>query len=310
MGCEDVEHSQILIFPLSDHLRNQKMSCSLLNPVPVGSGRCQLPKQHLSLRPSLSTHFPGALSRHGWRAKMVGPVRPKFVLFGSSIVQFSFGDRGWGADIADLYSRQADVILRGYGGWNSSRALQVVDEIFPKDSIIQPSLVIVYFGGNDAVIPLPFPGGSHVPLPEFINNMTNIVCHIKSLSATTRSIFLTPPPVNSEQIRELMPGLEKLRTMENLEIYTDAIIDICRDIGVEYVDLFRAVQRRDDWLTFFTDGVHFNEEGSRVVFEEIKNTINRANWVPSLAAGSMPIEFENIRRLGSFTFEGSRIILD
>ncbi|XP_022145518.1 GDSL esterase/lipase CPRD49-like [Momordica charantia] len=286
------------------------MSCSLLNPLQVGSSRCQLPKQHPSLRPSLSIHFPGALSRCGWRAKMVGPVRPKFVLFGSSIVQYSFDDRGWGADIANLYARQADVILRGYAGWNSSQALQVVDEVFPKDSIIQPSLAIVYFGGNDAIIPLPFPGGSHVPLPQFIDNMTKIACHIKSLSTTTRSIFLTPPPVNSDQIRELLPGLEKLRTMENLEIYTDALIDICREIGVEYVDLFRAVQKREDWLTFFTDGVHFTEEGSRVVFDEIKNTINRANWVPSLAVGSMPIEFGNNTGLRSFDFEGSSIILD
>lgn len=27
---------------------------------------------------------------------------------------------------------QADVILRGYSGWNSSQALEVVDEVFPK----------------------------------------------------------------------------------------------------------------------------------------------------------------------------------
>ncbi|XP_022145497.1 GDSL esterase/lipase CPRD49-like [Momordica charantia] len=282
------------------------MSCSLLNPLPVGSGRCQLPKQHPSLRPSLSTQFPGALSRCGWRTKMVGPMRPKFVVFGSSIVQFSFADKGWGAEIANLYARQADVILRGYSGWNSSQALEVVDEVFPKDSIIQPSLVIVYFGGNDAVINFP----TSVPLSEFTVNMTKIASHIKNLSTTTRGIFLTPPPVNSEQIRELFPGLEKLRTMENLEKYTDALIDICKEIGVEYVDLFRAVQRRDDWLTFFTDGVHFNEKGSHVVFEEIKTLINRANWVPSLAAGSMPIEFGNIRGLRTFNFEGSGIILD
>ena len=37
---------------------------------------------------------------------MVGPVRPKFVLFGSSIVQFSFSNEGWGSILADLYARK------------------------------------------------------------------------------------------------------------------------------------------------------------------------------------------------------------
>ena len=37
---------------------------------------------------------------------MVGPERPQIVLFGSSIVQQSFSNRGWGTILADLYSRK------------------------------------------------------------------------------------------------------------------------------------------------------------------------------------------------------------
>jgi hypothetical protein len=37
---------------------------------------------------------------------MVGPLRPHFVLFGSSIVQQSFSNEGWGAILADLYARK------------------------------------------------------------------------------------------------------------------------------------------------------------------------------------------------------------
>ena len=37
---------------------------------------------------------------------MVGPVRPEFVLFGSSIVQDSFSNEGWGAILATLYARK------------------------------------------------------------------------------------------------------------------------------------------------------------------------------------------------------------
>ena len=38
--------------------------------------------------------------------EMVGPARPQFVLFGSSIVQFSYSDEGWGAILANLYARK------------------------------------------------------------------------------------------------------------------------------------------------------------------------------------------------------------
>ncbi|KAJ0851150.1 hypothetical protein HanPSC8_Chr13g0588941 [Helianthus annuus] len=30
---------------------------------------------------------------------------------------------------------QADIFLRGYGGWNSRQAVQVLDELFPKVAI-------------------------------------------------------------------------------------------------------------------------------------------------------------------------------
>ncbi|KAL3753650.1 hypothetical protein ACJRO7_000964 [Eucalyptus globulus] len=134
--------------------------------------------------------------------EMVGPERPQFVLFGSSIVQFSFGDGGWGASLADLYARKADIILRGYSGWNSRLALEVLEKVFPKDAATQPSLVIVYFGGNDSMRPHPSGLGPHVPLPEYVENMRKIAKYLKSLSDCTRVIFLSAPPVNEEKIRE------------------------------------------------------------------------------------------------------------
>ncbi|RYR61953.1 hypothetical protein Ahy_A04g019232 isoform B [Arachis hypogaea] len=42
----------------------------------------------------------------GPKRKMVGPKRPQFVLFGSSIVQHSFYDQGWAAILSHLYARK------------------------------------------------------------------------------------------------------------------------------------------------------------------------------------------------------------
>lgn len=50
-----------------------------------------------------------------------------------------------------------------------------------KDAAVQPSLVIVYFGGNDSMRPHPSGLGPHVPLSEYVENMRKIALHLKVL---------------------------------------------------------------------------------------------------------------------------------
>ncbi|KAF5199682.1 GDSL esterase/lipase CPRD49 [Thalictrum thalictroides] len=223
---------------------------------------------------------------------MVGLQRPQFVLFGSSIVQLSFGNGGWGAHLANLYSRKADIVLRGYMGWNSRQALNIVHQVFHKDAVVKPDLAIVYFGGNDSVEPHPLGLSSHVPLVEYIENMRKIVLHIKSLSENMRIIFLTCPPINEERYR-MVYGTENVRTNEACQRYSDAGLELCREIGVKAVDLCSAFKARDDWenLCFIFDGVHFSAEGSFILAVEILKVLRDAEWEPSLHWGSMPTEF-------------------
>ncbi|KAL0338194.1 UNVERIFIED_CONTAM: GDSL esterase/lipase CPRD49 [Sesamum angustifolium] len=199
---------------------------------------------------------------------MVGPGRPQFVLFGSSIVQMSFNIGGWGAILADLYDRKADILLRGYSGWNSRRALQVLYQIFPKEAAVQPSLVIVYFGGNDAMHPHPSGLGAHVPLPEYLENMR-------------RFIFISSNAHDNQD-----------RTNKSCRIYAEALVELCTQLDAKVINLWTAIQQREDWATTcLTDGIHFSPEGSKIVVKEILKVIEEADWEPSLHWMSMPIEF-------------------
>lgn len=47
------------------------------------------------------------------------------MLFGDSITEEAFGEGGWGAHLANHYSRSADVVLRGYSGYNTRWAAMV-----------------------------------------------------------------------------------------------------------------------------------------------------------------------------------------
>lgn len=70
--------------------------CSSSLGIASNKQRIQVRDKYLSLSSKLC--FP--------EREMVGPLRPQFVLFGSSIVQFSCSNGGWGAILADLYSRK------------------------------------------------------------------------------------------------------------------------------------------------------------------------------------------------------------
>ncbi|XP_045793565.1 GDSL esterase/lipase CPRD49-like isoform X1 [Trifolium pratense] len=219
-------------------------------------------------------------------------TRPQFVLFGSSIVQYSYYE-GWGATLSHLYARKADIILRGYASWNSRRALQNVDKIFPKNAIEQPSLVIVYFGGNDCIPPHPSGLGPHVPLGEYIENMRKIAIYIMSLSHKTRIIFLSNPPINEELIKSKSDkfGLPP-RTNEVIRIYSEACLDLCREMKIKAIDMWSAIQKKDDWKNVcLMDGIHLSTEGSEILRKEILKVLKEAEWEPSLYWKSMAVDF-------------------
>ncbi|KAL2337056.1 hypothetical protein Fmac_011502 [Flemingia macrophylla] len=221
-------------------------------------------------------------------------LRPQIVIFGSSVVQYGFYDEGWIATLFHLYARKADIVLRGYAGWNSRRALQVLDKIFPKDAPVQPSLVIAYFGGNDSSTPHSSGLGPYVPLQEYIENMRKIIIHLKSLSENTRILVLNSPPIDDTLINcwnESSDG-NPSRTNEACGIYSEACLDVCRKMNIKAIDLWSTIQNRNNWEDVcFLDGIHLSNEGSKIVSKEILTILKEVEWVPNLHWRSMLSEF-------------------
>ncbi|KAM7526482.1 hypothetical protein LguiA_016384 [Lonicera macranthoides] len=100
-----------------------------------------------------------------------------------------------------------------------------------------------------------------------------------SLSENTCLLFLGTPPVNEAYIREVVG------TNEDTRIYSEACREVCKDMkNVEFVDLFSAIQRHEDWLnTCFTR--EQNSDG------EIEQVLKEAAWEPSLYRKDMSVKF-------------------
>ncbi|CAK8563038.1 unnamed protein product [Lathyrus sativus] len=221
-------------------------------------------------------------------------MRENIVLFGDSITQQAF-QNGWGSSLADAYSRKADVLLRGYGGYNTRWALFLLNHIFPLGSSKPPVATTIFFGANDAAIAGRTSDRQHVPLPEFKQNLQKIVNHLKSSSPTMLIVLITPPPVCEEGRRAFAISLygdnaRKLseRTNEVTGEYAKVCVDTAKEMGVAYIDLWSKMQETDGWQKkFLRDGLHLTVDGNEVVYQEVIKVFNEAG----LSADKMPLDF-------------------
>ena len=216
------------------------------------------------------------------------PLRPRFILFGDSITQQSFRVGGWGARLANTYERTADLINRGYSGYNTRWIMRLLPRIFPAGGEA-PSLVTVCLGANDAVRPPPIPGTpltddsgrplagrQHVPLEEYRANLVEIVaCARRCGGGGARVLLITPPPVDEGD------WLRHVNAMCGRPVPADAEPDrraaitaeyarVCVEVGLSthtpVLDLNSLMTAAEDTSSMLCDGLHPNEKGGEFIY--------------------------------------------
>ncbi|EXB29623.1 GDSL esterase/lipase [Morus notabilis] len=185
-------------------------------------------------------------------------MKPQIVLFGDSITEQSFRPGGWGAALADTYSRKADVLVRGYGGYNTRWALFLLHQLFPLDSPKPPAAVTIFFGANDAAVLGRTSERQHVPIEEYKENLRKIVLYLKKCSPTVLVVLITPPPVDEEGRNEYARSLygedaRKLpeRTNEVTGVYAKQCVELAKEMGLRSIDLWSKMQEREGWQKTF-----------------------------------------------------------
>jgi lysophospholipase L1-like esterase len=126
------------------------------------------------------------MSNHDCFQKPMILFQGTFVLFGSSTTQFSFQKGGWGQLLINHYHVKADILNRGFSGYNTRMILPLVDSIF-SSKIENVQLVTVWLGSNDSSI-----SAQGVPVEEFKQNLSKIVDKIKQLQPKCKILMITP----------------------------------------------------------------------------------------------------------------------
>lgn len=103
-------------------------------------------------------------------------TRPSIVLLGDSLTQFGFEDRGWASLLASDYSRRADVLNRGFQGYNTRELKASLLDVLHSDAVDGALFVTLWLGSTDAFSP---GNVRHVPLDDFQANLEMIVTNVR-----------------------------------------------------------------------------------------------------------------------------------
>eukprot|EP00581_Thalassiosira_minuscula_P011899 CAMPEP_0183728702 /NCGR_PEP_ID=MMETSP0737-20130205/28718_1 /TAXON_ID=385413 /ORGANISM="Thalassiosira miniscula, Strain CCMP1093" /LENGTH=188 /DNA_ID=CAMNT_0025960715 /DNA_START=40 /DNA_END=603 /DNA_ORIENTATION=+ len=178
------------------------------------------------------------------------PKRAKIILFGDSITQMSFSasDCGWGACLADRYQRRADVLNRGFSGYNSGWFLKFAATDEGKADLFEHEgvrLVTIFFGANDAS-DSGLNERQHVPLETYQSNVKEIVSLARSnFGDDINIILISPPPVchegrlrfQKERYKDKATGKLE-RTLELSGKYAKGGKEIANELDIPFLDLW------------------------------------------------------------------------
>ena len=192
----------------------------------------------------------------------------RIFLFGDSLTQYSFSpqDGGWGASVADHFQRRADVINRGFSGYNTEWAKLILPQLLSSQD--QADVVVIFFGANDSSLPGPNPK-QHVPLSDFRSNLVEMCTYLNSIGISSSSLILITPPALCESKWELTckeRGYDTTdRSSANTQKYAQAVLNVGQERDIITLDLFGELSKKSNLEEYLSDGLHFGLQANKVL---------------------------------------------
>jgi lysophospholipase L1-like esterase len=229
------------------------------------------------------------------------PLRERIVLYGDSLTQRSFEANGWGAALADEYSRTADVFNRGYGGYNSRWCAreETLRAAFggEREPTRRALMSCVMLGTNDATRLVDKVAERSNRVSVSVSDYGDYMRRIVNRAAmTSKFVFVMSPPVVDEDARRLCqierygeswvggpwedrrPEIEAFGAMAKT-VANEVNASSC-GAKVVFVDVYAATKKLAQTQMILCDGVHFTSLGQEVVHRELRAAMTDAG-VPS-----------------------------
>nr|XP_022302463.1 isoamyl acetate-hydrolyzing esterase 1 homolog [Crassostrea virginica] len=200
----------------------------------------------------------------------------KVLLVGDSLTQFGFSKEGsYAALLADYLQRKSDVISRGFSGYNTKWCKIILPEILKEFDPEDIAMATIFLGANDSN--LPENKTQHVPLPDYKQDLKDMVDMMMTYGIPKERIVLIPPPACDEKAwKKFCLENDKLFTKCNLTAgkYADACLDAARECGTKSVDFYNSMMKREDWQDALCDGLHLSSAGSQLLFYLLRPVVD------------------------------------
>lgn len=190
----------------------------------------------------------------------------KFIFIGDSLT-FGYGvpkNKSW-IETFKSYSltsnKNISVINKGINGNTTTDMLNRFTEDV---TILNPKSVFIMGGTNDLL--------SNRPLNLILDN---IELMLKEALTKTDKVFIGIPPriIKEDAYKLFMPSSTYDYCEANLPKLREELISICKNYNVKYIDFYNMSLGIEP-KKIFVDGIHFNEEGNKLVFSEFIKVLN------------------------------------
>jgi len=202
----------------------------------------------------------------------------QIVLFGDSLTQQSFSLEigGWGAELSDSYQRRADILNRGFSGYNTDWAKLILPRLVSKDNL--PDVVVLFWGANDSSLAELNPH-QHVPVERYKGNLGAMCDYLLDAGLPKTAIILvTPPPVHEgmwlkhNQDKNWVSS-DRLNSVTKL--YADAVEQLGTEREIETVHLYTEMEGKEDLQGYLSDGLHMSKAGNALVASLLKHAMEQ-----------------------------------
>lgn len=249
--------------------------------------------------------------------------RPTILLFGDSITQYAHSG-GWGTILQQHYQRKADILNRGYSGYNTRMAKAMTTNLFPPTSTPVSSSSIndmyvfttLFFGANDAAdneyateLQKPPQG---ISVEEYKDNLLAIIERMQHY--TSFILLISPPPVDNQQWKDRNNDrvVKYSQVCEEItqDIQKKALPRILPSVSVIHINLYdrmminnssdgkknsgttdtTTISVDDDYKIYFNDGLHLSSEGDKLVANAILETLQK--YAPHCTPDALPLDFD------------------
>uniref|UniRef100_A0A7S3VM41 SGNH hydrolase-type esterase domain-containing protein n=1 Tax=Dunaliella tertiolecta TaxID=3047 RepID=A0A7S3VM41_DUNTE len=259
-------------------------------------------------------------------------VQKQLILtLGDSLTERGYWEGGWVSRLSQAFSRKADVMHRGYGGFNTRMIKEVLPDILAgMPSRNMRAFATVWLGANDAAVCDGPSALQHVPLPEYKANLAAIVRGLQRNGGFDSVVLLTPPPVHDggrkawqiEKTDEATAANMPLdRTHAHTALYAAGCAEVAQEMGATCVDLYGLMQQTQGWETgFLCDGLHLTPEGNAAAFKALMDALKDRHpelmpeslltqfplwdWCAKQSPGQLSLALDHIRKPRHLTFDG------